>query len=108
MGWTVKMPTQTRYVRACACLDVFHSGESCTKKENKKQFCTRRMQFCTRRRKRTRINLEPGAKPLCCLSVITAEKVKQKSKSRLGPVTRRVVIYKVLMTGWTGLATPEK
>ena len=50
-------------------------------------------------RKRTGINLEPGAKPLCCLSVITAEKVKPKSKSRLGPVTRRVVIYKVLMTG---------
>ena len=43
LGWTVKMPTQTWYVRACPCLDVFHSGESCTKKENKKQFCTRRM-----------------------------------------------------------------
>ena len=50
-------------------------------------------------RKRTRSNLEPEAKPLCCQSVITAEKVKQKSKSRLGPVTRRVVIYKELMTG---------
>ena len=43
LGWTVKMPTQTWYVRACACLDVFHSGESCAKKKNKKQFCTRRM-----------------------------------------------------------------
>ena len=50
-------------------------------------------------RKRTRSNLVPGAKPLCCQSVITAEKVKAKSKSRLGPVTWRVVIYTELMTG---------
>ena len=50
-------------------------------------------------KKRTRINLEPGAKPLCCQSVITAEKVKPKSKSRLRLVTRRDVIYKELMTG---------
>ena len=50
----LKMRTRSNFLR-----------DACTQKENK-------------------INLEPGAKPLCCQSVITAEKVKSKSKGKVG------------------------